>query len=216
MSQPKYYAIIPAAGSSRRMGRPKLLLPWPTADQPQGTVLDQVLGTWSEAGLQAIVVVCRPGDRQLAAHCQRWHVDVVQPTQAPVDMKASVQVGLEHVRQCYQPHDRDACFVAPADLPRLPLEVIAGLSLAYQRVANATAAPMLHVPTFAGKPGHPLLLPWAATPSVFQLRPDEGLDRLLHEPSLRREVVFESSLAASDMDTPGDYQRELGQQRSAP
>ena len=35
------FAVVPAAGRSRRMGRPKLLLPW-----GESTIIQQVLGAW--------------------------------------------------------------------------------------------------------------------------------------------------------------------------
>jgi len=45
--------IILAAGSSRRMGRPKLLLPWGTT-----SVLGHLIESWQEAGTRQIGVVC--------------------------------------------------------------------------------------------------------------------------------------------------------------
>ena len=45
-------AILLAAGQSRRMGRPKLILPW-----GETTVLGQVVSTFAAAGIEDILVV---------------------------------------------------------------------------------------------------------------------------------------------------------------
>ncbi len=48
----KISAVILAAGMSRRMGQPKMLLPWRNT-----TVLGQVVTTFYQAGIQDIIVV---------------------------------------------------------------------------------------------------------------------------------------------------------------
>src|SRR5258706_9753083 len=50
---PSIGVIILAAGRSRRMGRPKLLLPWGST-----TVLGHLLRQWEQLGVREIGVVC--------------------------------------------------------------------------------------------------------------------------------------------------------------
>lgn len=61
------FAVVPAAGHSRRMGRPKLLLPW-----GPHTVIEQVL-TVLATTCNAIAVVIRPDDTALAERIGQWH-----------------------------------------------------------------------------------------------------------------------------------------------
>jgi len=54
------FAIVPAAGLSRRMGAPKLLLPWGSA-----TVIEAVVARWRASPVERIVVVVRRDDQPL-------------------------------------------------------------------------------------------------------------------------------------------------------
>src|SRR5258706_425777 len=59
-------AIILAAGSSTRMGKPKLLLPW------GGTsVMGHLIGQWREAGAEQIAVVIAGGNGVIAQELDR-------------------------------------------------------------------------------------------------------------------------------------------------
>src|SRR5829696_1295957 len=53
-------AIILAAGESKRMGQPKMLLPW-----GETTVLQQVIATYQRAGVEDIIVVTGGAHRQV-------------------------------------------------------------------------------------------------------------------------------------------------------
>src|SRR5690242_4744910 len=57
----KFGVIILAAGASRRMGRPKLLLPW-----GQNSVLSHLLQTWAQLAASQMAVVCAAEAKPLA------------------------------------------------------------------------------------------------------------------------------------------------------
>src|SRR5450631_2209352 len=57
---------ILAAGESRRMGRPKLCLPW-----GKTTILGHILHRWREAGAEKIVVVHGPGETPVTLELDR-------------------------------------------------------------------------------------------------------------------------------------------------
>lgn len=57
----KFGVIILAAGASRRMGRPKLLLPW-----GQNSVLGHLLQTWAQLAASQMAVVCAAEAKPLA------------------------------------------------------------------------------------------------------------------------------------------------------
>ena len=54
------FAVVPAAGESRRMGRAKLLLP-----VGEKTVIARLLDVLDREDVSACVVVIRPGDESL-------------------------------------------------------------------------------------------------------------------------------------------------------
>src|SRR5690242_2503495 len=95
----RYFAIVPAAGSSSRMGEPKLLLP--VSGQP---LIARTLAAWERSRVDRIITVVRPGDEQLAAavnqfkvQSSKFKVETVTPTVSPPDMKVSIQMALRQI-----------------------------------------------------------------------------------------------------------------------
>jgi molybdenum cofactor cytidylyltransferase len=190
------FAIIPAAGRSARMGAAKLLLPW-----YGGTVLGCVLKAWKRSRVTHQVVVIHPEDEVLAERCVEAGVDVVRAASPTADMKASIGVGLTFIRQRYQPDRGDVWLVAPSDIPDLSHEVIDRLL-----AEHCVAAPLILVPVWQSRRGHPALFPWPLVDEVARLGDDEGVDSLL----LRfpyREIPCSQKAVAPDVDTPDDYAR---------
>lgn len=64
------FAIVPAAGLSRRMGAPKLLLPWGSA-----TVIEAVVARWRASPVERIVVVVRRDDQPLQDRLRRQQTE---------------------------------------------------------------------------------------------------------------------------------------------
>ena len=192
------YAVIPAAGTSRRMGQPKLLLPW-----GDWTLIDQVLQAWISSGVDQVVVVVRGDDQPLRAACGRWPVHLVKPLQAPRDMKESVCFGLQFLQEHWQPAADDRCFVAPADVPRLTAPLIDSL---LEIECNPDT---VIVPHFGDRQGHPVLLPWSLTQQIHDLAADQGVNEVV-----RQNPQHVVSLAADeyfgDVDTPQQYEQLRG------
>lgn len=65
-SQLTFGVVILAAGASRRMGQPKMLLPWGTT-----TVVGQLIGQWRQLGASQIAVVCAANDLNMQAELDR-------------------------------------------------------------------------------------------------------------------------------------------------
>lgn len=198
------YAIVPAAGRSRRMGKPKLLLPWPTASQPGGRLIDRVLQAWTESQVVETVVVIWAEDHALADACQAWPVRVIRTPHIPPDMKASVHIGLRYIQAHYNPPAEAGCFVAPADIPNLSSHII-------DQLIEADSAPdEAIVPDFDGTQGHPVLLPWSLSDAIFGLPVDKGIDSIVCQ-TPKHLVAFPAELAVTDIDTPQEYQQALRQ-----
>jgi len=196
MTRPRSFAIVPAAGLSRRMGTSKLLLPW-----RETTVIEQVLGVWRQSRVTRTIVVIRRGERELESRCAGAKTDVVIPPVDPPEMKISVWHGLRHLQRGYRPEPTDAWLLAPADLPRLTTAAIDAVLNAY-RPATGHAV----VPSAAGRHGHPVLLPWSMAADVFALGPGEGVDRLLTGTDVDTLPMVDRSIF-DDLDRPEEYRR---------
>jgi molybdenum cofactor cytidylyltransferase len=197
------FAIIPAAGRSERMGRPKLLLP--VAGRP---VIDHVLAAWVASMVTHTVVVVRAEDKDLLDRCRAFSIDVLTPVHSPPEMKTSVRLALAHIAERYSPAENDAWLLAPADLPRLTAGLIDELLAAYD-----PAVAMAVAPTFAGRRGHPIVMPWSTAHDVHSLPADEGLNALVARVQ-RREIPCDSPTQWQDLNDPADYDRLLNETAS--
>jgi molybdenum cofactor cytidylyltransferase len=190
------FAVVPAAGRSQRMGRPKLLLPW-----GETTLLEHVLSAWLASRVSAVVLVAHREDEELIDRARRAGAQVVVPEIPPPDMKQSVVAGLAWVEEYFQPQASDAWLVAPADFPSLSAQTIEGLVAHHD-----PSRPEILVAAHEARRGHPVLFPWAMAEAVSTLSADEGLDALLARHDVRL-VECGPEAIASDIDTPDDYRR---------
>jgi len=194
MNGVRSFAIVPAAGRSRRMGQDKLLLPW-----GDSTVIESLLAGWLASDVDEIVVVVRRDQTELQTLCR--NVTVVTPPIAPPEMKDSVLAALDHIRKAFAPADSDVWLLAPADMPQLNPAVVNELLAAHE-----PASPAIIVPTSDGKRGHPVLFPWAIASSVATLAENEGVNALLERFPVRT-VECGGPAIHGDLDTPDDYER---------
>jgi molybdenum cofactor cytidylyltransferase len=190
-------AVIPAAGTSTRMGEPKLLLPW--RGRP---MMEHVLAEWLRSSIHRIVVVVRPGDEALAACCRKFDVDVIIPSEPPPDMKASVQTALKHIAHTDLPKPNDAWLLSPADMPGISAEVV-------ERVIGAhdPSSPAIVAPVYQDRRGHPVLFPWSLAAAVDELTADEGVSALLKAHQVI-EVPIEARGILEDIDNREEYGRQ--------
>ena len=190
------FAVIPAAGRSVRMGRPKLLLPW-----GKSTVIEHVLSVWRASRVGRIVVVVHPDDGELAEVCRAAGAEVVVPDGPPPQMRDSARRGLAYVQRRYTPESRDVWLLAPADMPRLSSAVIDQLLAAHR-----PQSPEILLPAIEGRRGHPVLFPWHLVDAVETLPAEDGVNALLARHPVRQISCSEASIL-DDLDTPEDYRR---------
>lgn len=189
------FAIIPAAGRSSRMGRPKLLLP-----VDGEAMVARALRTWIDC-VNRVVVVVRSDDTELADCCSAFDVELVRPETDPPDMKASVLCAVEYLNANHRPVPTDCWLLAPADMPRLSGRVIRTL---LDRYAPASGRAL--VAEYGGRRGHPLLAPWSSTKLLRDLRSDQGVRDLLKTLPCDSVAVQDPGVV-EDIDTPEDYAR---------
>ncbi|MEQ1826507.1 MAG: nucleotidyltransferase family protein [Pirellula sp.] len=198
MTTGRAFAIVPAAGFSLRMGAPKLLLPW------KGTsIIGHTLQAWTRSQVTKTIVILRADDELLAAACKNWPVDIVRPSTNPVDMKQSIQFALLHAESAYDAAPPDRWLVAPADMPHLSGQVINSL------VSSGLDLESIVLPRFGDRIGHPVSFPWRFRKHLFELKEDEGVNRIIETESVFH-VDLTSDVLFDDLDTPEDYSRLLG------
>jgi molybdenum cofactor cytidylyltransferase len=206
---PTAAAIVPAAGASRRMGRPKLLLPY-----GGGTVLGALVGALGVAGVSPIVVVAAAGDAEVRAWCAAAIAAAattdasglaVALNAAPErGMLSSILAGLATLGGAGTlASGRATLLVCPGDLPALRPETVVEL-LRRREAAGAGLA----VPVHRGRRGHPLAVAPALIPEIEALDPGRGLRQLLDlHPGDLLTVEVDDPGCVADLDTPEDYDR---------
>ena len=202
---PRTFAILPAAGTSTRMGQPKLLMP--LEGRP---LIWHTIQAWRRSRVEQVLVVVRPGDEPLAERVTEAGAILVRPQTPPPDMKASIQAALRQIEIHHGPGDQDAFLVAPADMPRLSAAVINRLIDEHA----ASGGPSILAPTIGVRRGHPVLFPWRFSAEVQRLPADAGLNVLVENQKPRliacEDLVAANEYPFADIDTPEDLRRFAG------
>ena len=186
------FAVVPAAGRSSRLGRAKALVPFGTS-----VVIDALIETLKQGGVNRVIVIAAPGDDRLLEHCtDSGFLSAVNPRVAD-GMLSSIQCGL---RRLSKELDTDATVtICPVDFPALRSTTVAALLSAFQ-----TSPLRLTVPRFAGRRGHPLTLTTELARKVHGLDPARGLRALLDsEP--HQVIDVDDPGIHHDLDTWLDY-----------
>lgn len=190
------HAVVPAAGRSRRMGRPKPLLPFGDT-----TVLGATLRALRSGGVDSIVVVVRADDTDLRAWCQRRSQATVTLADADGGMLASILAGWRSL----DPGAVEVLLVCPADHPELAAETVRALIAAVGDDPRVVA-----VPVVGGRRGHPLALGRRRCGDLDSLDPEVGLKQMLERfPDHLVEVEVDDPGAIQDVDTPSQYRRSV-------
>ena len=183
-------AVVPAAGASTRMGRPKLLLPW-----GETTVLESTIAALREGGAETVVVVIAaegPLKEWLPPPGARCAVNE-EPSRG---MLSSVLAGLAVLPT------PDPLLVCPGDLPALRASTVAALLAAYRRESGIV------VPRHGRRRGHPLLIApnWQAR--IRELADHEGgLRRILElAAGAVHELPVDDPGCVRDVDPPAEYE----------
>lgn len=185
-------AMILAAGQSKRMGRPKMSLPW-----GQSTVLGRVIQVFKAAGIEDIVVVTG-GDREaaeeIAAECQAR--TAFNPDFERDEMLSSIQTGLHAMDEGTR-----AVFIALGDQPQIQEATVRLIAEEYAR----SPVPLI-VPSYQMRRGHPWLVEGELWPDILELRsPKTPRDFLRQHADAIRYVEVDNPSILQDLDTPEDY-----------
>jgi molybdenum cofactor cytidylyltransferase len=192
-------AVVPAAGHSTRMGRPKLSLPLGGR-----TVLEHVIAALHAGGADHVVVVVGPHVPSLVPLAEAAGAQVCRLTEPTPDMRATVECGLLWVEEHFRPQPTDAWLLSPADHPTLDPDAIRQLCKSYLREPTRS----IFVPVFGGWRGHPALVAWQHVEGIRALPPARGINAYFREHATNvREVAVGTPGVLCDLDTPEDYAR---------
>jgi molybdenum cofactor cytidylyltransferase len=193
------YALIPAAGESRRMGRPKLSLPLHGR-----TVLECVITALRQASIEHIVVVVSPAGPDLAALAERAGASVCTLEEQTPDMRATIERGLDWLEAHFQPAADTRWLLVPGDHPTLDAAVVRQLLQSGEAIPERSIV----VPVYQGKRGHPTIMAWKHVRAIKELPRGLGLNAYVRSQAEEvREVPVRSPSILVDLDTPEDYER---------
>jgi molybdenum cofactor cytidylyltransferase len=193
------FAVLPAAGKSTRMGRPKLSLP--LGDR---TIIEHVIAALRRAEVEHILVVVGPHVPELAGLAEKAGAHVCRLAEETADMRMTVEHGLRWLEDRFQPRSDDTWLLIPADHPTLDPAVV--LSLEQARQVHPEYS--IFVPTHQQRRGHPLLLTWEHVEGIRAHPAGEGLNSYArHHAADTLEVAIADPDMLGDVDTPDDYER---------
>jgi molybdenum cofactor cytidylyltransferase len=187
----KVAGVILAAGESRRLGRPKQLLPL-----GQKTMLEHVVEVALSSPLQEVIVVL--GHRAEEIQPLLGGVKAVVNEEWPQGLSGSLRVGLGALSPQFE-----ACLFFLADQPQVTPQLVDSLITRHRR----TLAPIV-APRFRGRRGNPVLFARSLFPELLILQGEEGGRSLIEKHrSLVEWVEVDSEDYFLDIDTQEDLKR---------
>ncbi|HSJ26374.1 MAG TPA: nucleotidyltransferase family protein [Longimicrobiales bacterium] len=187
--------VILAAGTSRRMERPKPLLA--VGDE---TFAERAARTLAQAGCRRTYLVVGPDAGWAEELAQAEGVVVVVNPQAGSEQIDSLRLVVGRL-----PEDCDAILVLPVDLPLVTPATAAAVVDAYRREPGP-----LFLPFHNTVAGHPVLLDRALFDELSDPALEEGVRSLImrHARDLKEVKVMDPGILI-DIDTPDDYWRYI-------
>lgn len=200
MNGRRIFAMILAAGQSRRMGRPKLFLPY-----GEGNILEAVLDGVMESSVDGLIVVANKEVEKFLVGQLPEQCEVAVNDDPNSEMLVSVQIGFRQLEKSLRPADEDGVLLLLGDQPEVSAGTITTVAEAYRLPRSA---PGILIATYRGRRGHPTVFSVGLMREVMDWAPDRRLNELagLH-PNRVREHPITSAPSPIDVNTPKDYER---------
>jgi molybdenum cofactor cytidylyltransferase len=180
--------IVLAAGASTRMGRPKPLLV-----REGETLLSRAVRILKDGGCSEVRVVVSDHDTALQQAARILAQVLVAPYSAAAQPIDSLRVALRDI-----PHSIAAVVVLPVDCAMVRAETVRSLTEEFRKDRRAAL-----VPSWKGRPGHPVLVPRVWFQDIRDANLPEGLRTLLRDRSdAVRFLEVEDEGVVVDIDTP--------------
>ena len=189
------WAIVLAAGTSTRMGKQKLLLPF-----KDKTIVEAVIDTATLSVKANIVVVLGSHKEEIKGQIGNRLVKYCVNNYFMDGMLSSVICGFKAL-----PDNASAALIFLGDQPQIPQEAADMVIKTWKQNKKGIV-----IPTFEGKRGHPVLFETKYIDEIIKLDPVKGLrslSRTFKEDVLEVECNMPEILR--DIDTPEEYQKEI-------
>ena len=185
------WAIILAAGESKRMGRPKMLLPL-----GKNTIVETVVCTALGSSVDKVLVVLGAERNRINRRLKPFPVETVYNPDFHTGMLSSVQAGFAAL-----PDGVEAAVVLLGDQPFVSASVIDRLC-----AAQAVSPGCILIPVCGDRRGHPILIPAAFRNEIPLLSDAVGLRELIHRHEDKiLEIEVEEDAVLMDIDDPEAY-----------
>jgi molybdenum cofactor cytidylyltransferase len=189
------WAMILAAGESKRMGKPKLLLPF--GDK---TIIETIVQSVVSSNVEKTLVILGSGREKIEEKIKNYPVKIVYNRDFRSGMLSSVQCGFKAL-----PKETRAVLVVLGDQPKTSKTVINKLVDAYKSSGKGIVLPL-----YKKERGHPVLIDVKYRKEVESLSPEVGLrGTVYNHPEDILEVEVETPSIVQDIDDESDYKREL-------
>jgi molybdenum cofactor cytidylyltransferase len=190
-------AIVLAAGESKRMKVPKMLLPY-----KDKTIIEKVIENIIASGIEKIIVVLGSDKDNIRKVTGNLPVTNCYNDNYREGMLSSVKCGFSKLdEQC------GAVLVFLGDQPGIEADVIKNLIKAYRNSDKGIV-----IPVFNNKRGHPLIIDIKYKGDIEHLDKSATLRDLVHKHAGDvHEIEVETQSILRDIDTHEDYLNELKQ-----
>ena len=194
-------AIVLSAGDSRRMGRPKALLP----DADGRPFVARIVRTFAAADITEVTIVTGAHHEAIVRAVEADRLPVMpqfatnpDPSRGPL---SSLWVGLDAVMR----PELDAILMTPVDVPLVRPATIRAVLDAWR----ATHAPVVR-PANGDRHGHPVLFDRAVFDELYRAPLDQGAKAVVraHQDRLIN-VSVDDEGCLIDIDTAADYEALL-------
>lgn len=196
VSSPAIGAVVLAAGTSSRLGRPKQLL-----QLAQKPVFRYPVDLAVKSGLSPVTIVAGGLVHDLSRHLSGVPAQLVYNPEYQTGMASSLRTGLMSL-----PGHLEAVVVFLADQPLIPERVVHDLVTIY--LSNRQKGCQIVRPIYAGVPGHPVLFDSKMFPKLATLTGDTGARTLFkaHQAQICQ-VEYENDAFGMDIDTEEDWSK---------
>ena len=189
------WAMILAAGESKRMGKSKLLLPFGGK-----TIIETVIKSVIQSKVEGVLVVLGSDFKKIEEKIKNYSLEIVINPDFQSGMLSSVQKGFQAL-----PKNAQAVLVILGDQPSISTAVINKIVNAYKKTGKGIV-----LPVYRKNRGHPVLIDVKYREEVEKLSPDLGLRGTVYShPEDILEIEVDTSNIVRDIDDEEDYKREL-------
>ena len=190
-------ALLLAAGESRRMGRPKALLPWQDT-----TLLAHQISILLQGGASKVVVVVGHQAEKLKPIINDWAgVSWVLNPDYAQGKTTSIKIGLDAL----EPEKLKTILILNVDQPR------SSETIQYLLQLHRESNKLITIPTYQGKGGHPIVIDPSLLSELKSISEETlGVKAVIREhPDSTQRVESGNAEVLWDLNTPQEYQTAL-------